>query len=1027
MVEDIDTGRFFELATTDRQYIDALNLHEIKNEILEDYTGDFELIGSMLVGEIEQKTNIRFKNIDDFENYINAIDNGGYDSEDVIFTGWLYKLNTPEFKKVNRSQYGRGTDFKQDIVEYKGNNCYIPTSGKCFIKCINYFTKKDYTEEFLTFIRTEQRRSNVMTAARIQPFCKKHNINIGCYDGFRVCPRNITQRNTALKIHNNHFCLIWKSDGVSFDRAIRELKDNFRVVDNVISDKHVKSFIKYEYKPKKVQSQLTNVVVYDIETFSTIKCIPYANCIYRLSKISGKYYRDISEKEYQKCLNDCIVFKGLDNINKMLDYVLQFKGEPKKINNKIVKYNLYLIAHKGSGFDSYVVLNNVPQWRTIKLIKDGSGIVSLQIFNGYEDPVKKVPQYVHFRCGLLHIKDSLKNIGRSYKLQENLLEKELEHDEIFEDTWEEKENEWLPYLKNDVLSTAFSYARYSKGMEELTGYGMKNCLTLPSLANKYFNSLRDENDEPIYTYNDEFMRHFVRKSIKGGRCSALNQYYKSNISKEVFNIISKELNIDDNNENVCEIIDKYFEYTNKQRKIMEDEYDSKFKDYRDIDEEERTEHINKELNKLPIHKKLQKLDVDDVMMDFDATSLYPSAMWDEKSVYPKIETGFAFKLHMNNVYVEAFNNQTFNQDGDESGILRIKYYNPPSLLYQHLPVKEKVKNIEVNRMRNGYVIDTLTSVDICEIVKIGGKIIQIYEGVLYRENFKVSPFRKVIEKLFSLRQKYKDEHNDLMQRLVNLIMNSLYGVQIRKDIDQSYKCKSQHWMETEYDENVLDYWRLPNGNYIVKLKKDDGLESDNDVKNILPSHLGAFILTNSKRIMNNFIREINGFYNNSIYYGDTDSLYIEKKYWDVLDKANLVGKNLCQGKNDYKTGGIFYGLFLAPKIKYCLTINELGVIEQHMTFKGFNDSKRLLDRSQYFDMLNGKKKSAMLPRSWKKSFNNGVIIPTKMRQCNVCKDGILCATCNNQINENKEFEANLNLLKRKKPNDFGHMLPYYKI
>ena len=36
----------------------------------------------------------------------------------------------------------------------------------------------------------------------------------------------------------------------------------------------------------------------------------------------------------------------------------------------------------------------------------------------------------------------------------------------------------------------------------------------------------------------------------------------------------------------------------------------------------------------------------------------------------------------------------------------------------------------------------------------------------------------------------------------------------------------------------------------------------------------------------------------------------------------------------------------------------------------------------------------MLPRSWKKSFNNGVVIPAKMRQCNACKDGILCATCN---------------------------------
>ena len=64
-------------------------------------------------------------------------------------------------------------------------------------------------------------------------------------------------------------------------------------------------------------------------------------------------------------------------------------------------------------------------------------------------------------------------------------------------------------------------------MQELIGFGMKNRITLPSLANKYFNSLRDENDEPFYTYTDPFMRHFVKQSIKRGRCSALNQYYKS--------------------------------------------------------------------------------------------------------------------------------------------------------------------------------------------------------------------------------------------------------------------------------------------------------------------------------------------------------------------------------------------------------------------------------------------------------------------------------------------------------------------
>ena len=47
-----------------------------------------------------------------------------------------------------------------------------------------------------------------------------------------------------------------------------------------------------------VQSQLTNMIVYDIDTFNTDRAVPYANCIYRLSKISGKYNRDITEREH---------------------------------------------------------------------------------------------------------------------------------------------------------------------------------------------------------------------------------------------------------------------------------------------------------------------------------------------------------------------------------------------------------------------------------------------------------------------------------------------------------------------------------------------------------------------------------------------------------------------------------------------------------------------------------------------------------------------------------------------------------
>ena len=134
---------------------------------------------------------------------------------------------------------------------------------------------------------------------------------------------------------------------------------------------------------------------------------------------------------------------------------------------------------------------------------------------------------------------------------------------------------------------------------------------------------------------------------------------------------------------------------------------------------------------------------------------------------------------------------------------------------------KKKQKIEINRMRNGYITQVLTSVDIQEIVKIGEKVVVIYEGVIYRENAKVSPFKKVIEKLFELRQKYKEENDEVTQLLIKLIMKSLDGEFLRKDILECYQCKSEMWMQTEYDERVLDYQKINYGNYIVKMKDDE--------------------------------------------------------------------------------------------------------------------------------------------------------------------------------------------------------------
>ena len=53
--------------------------------------------------------------------------------------------------------------------------------------------------------------------------------------------------------------------------------------------------------------------------------------------------------------------------------------------------------------------------------------------------------------------------------------------------------------------------------------------------------------------------------------------------------------------------------------------------------------------------------------------------------------------------------------------------------------------------------------------------------------------------------------------------------------------------------------------------------------NTMPLHVGSFLLSNSERIMNNFIHDISGFFTNDVYYTDTDSLFIENNYWDKSD------------------------------------------------------------------------------------------------------------------------------------------------
>ena len=112
----------------------------------------------------------------------------------VMFT----KFNTSQFNLVIRSPYGNGCDFKHEIIEYPDNSCFLPLKGYCFVKCVSFLTGEDYEQQLLDFIRNEKRRSNIMTKARIQPFCRANKISLGYFDGTKNSPRWVTDRDNAL-------------------------------------------------------------------------------------------------------------------------------------------------------------------------------------------------------------------------------------------------------------------------------------------------------------------------------------------------------------------------------------------------------------------------------------------------------------------------------------------------------------------------------------------------------------------------------------------------------------------------------------------------------------------------------------------------------------------------------------------------------------------------------------------------------------------------------------------------------------
>ena len=291
--------------------------------------------------------------------------------------------------------------------------------------------------------------------------------------------------------------------------------------------------------------------------------------------------------------------------------------------------------------------------------------------------------------------------------------------------------------------------------------------------------------------------------------------------------------------------------------------------------------------------------------DFDAVSLYPSAMArlaDENMGLPK---GKAERI---------INGEYLNKDYYVVKIritkINKKQKNP------FIAVRSKTGVDYINNIVDPVIVyvDKITLEDYIKFHEIEYDFL---DGVYWNNGF--NPLiGSLVSDLFKERKRFKKEGATVIQEMVKLIMNSTYGKTIMKKSSKQivylnknlFNKKTKQW--STGNENMNNYI-YNNFNSIVSYKElnKNQIEitkraTDNSY-NI--GHAGVIILSMSKRIMN----EVMGLASDNdinIYYQDTDSLHMDNDKIEKLStlykneyKKEIIGTDMGQFHSDFSLKG----------------------------------------------------------------------------------------------------------------------------
>lgn len=289
----------------------------------------------------------------------------------------------------------------------------------------------------------------------------------------------------------------------------------------------------------------------------------------------------------------------------------------------------------------------------------------------------------------------------------------------------------------------------------------------------------------------------------------------------------------------------------------------------------------------------QKTTIDTEIEDFDAVSLYPSAMSKlcEKHGLPM---GLIKKGLENNI--DYYNSKSYYFVRIRINKINKKIQIPCVCVHD-----EKTGNLKyINELEKPIevIVDKITLQDYIEFQDIEYEIL---EGVYWDQGFNTK-IKNLVDFLHKERCKYK-QINIPLSNMIKLIMNSIYGKTcMRRSTEQIVILNNK-----KADKYIFDHFGIIKSieqnklNTIITKRKYDNSYSFN--------YVGAMILSQSKQIVNQVFSVMDENQMN-VYYTDTDSIHMDRKDVNELGlkfkdkyRTELIGKNFGQFHVDFDLKG----------------------------------------------------------------------------------------------------------------------------